>query len=370
MKKKYKKIIFIVLLISLLVITITFLVLKYVLKKRKGDEIHELCNFVKLSLFTLQNQIVYAFDPNKPTGDVVLSIYNHSFVIIPKQYFTLNHMDTMGFLDGYSCDSVLSILNYKSTWDHIYLSSGIQMVDSQPFIPFHIFNTSHKYVVVKSVGSPACSNVWAEIYNINIGNFIIHYFSSTLHLVALDSPEPTCTVLNDNTIQVMWDLSIRSTPSIEAHMDCAVKVWSGYCGTTSSFKCKHDREHSPCPNDKIQLDTGSVAANISIQTSLYFNFRLVFEMTVDILGMMLHVQNIDIILNEWDVSNSIAFDVSHDGFKLVGKFIPIGDLIDTTPFQEAIQTNVDSVLEEWVPNIFNVIHEYLQVQDISIPFRF
>lgn len=367
MKKKYMKIIFIVLFIAIIVFIIIFLVLKYLVKKKKSDGIKDLCNLVTLSLLTLQNQIVSAFDPSKSTGDVVLTIYKHSFVIIPYEDLTINDIDTIGFLDGYSCDPVLSILNYKSTWDHIYLSYDVQMDETQPFVPFHIFDTSHKYVVVKSAGSPACDNVFAEIYNINIGDFIINSFSSTLNLVALDSPTPTCTPLDNNKIQVHWNLSARSTPFIEAHMSCSVNVWSGYCGMTSSFKCKHDRKNSPCPNNKIKLDTGTVAANISITSSIYFNFHLIFEISVDIFNKMLHIKNMSIILNEWDVSNSITFDVSHDGFKLVGKFIKIGDLIDTTPFEKAIKNNVEAVLDKSVPDIFNTINEYLKKQDISIP---
>lgn len=370
MKKKYTKIIFIILFIAIIVIIVTFLLIKYVLKKTKKHEMQDLCNFVKLSLLTLQNQIVSAFDPNKPTGDVILTIYKHSFVIIPKEYLTVNDLDTLGFLNGYSCDPVLSILNYKSTWDHLYLSYGVQTDDTQPFVPFHIFNTSKKYVVVGSEGAPACDNIFAEIYNINIGDFIINSFSSTLNLVALDSPEPQCITLNDNKIQVSWDLSVRSTPLIEGHMGCSVNVKSGYCGQNlKNGKCLHDRKHSPCPNNWVQYDRGSVAANISIQSSIYFNFRLVFEITVDIYRMILHIQNMNIILNEWDVSNSINFDVSHDGFKVVSKFVRIGDLIDTTPFEDAIKKNVDAILDKSVPNIFSVINEYLKKQDISIPLK-
>lgn len=360
----------VVIIVLLFIIVIAILVVRSIVKGKKSDGIKQLCDFVKVSLLTLQQAVVSAFGPAKPTGDVVISIFKKSFVILPKEYLTLDGLSTSGLLKGYACDPTLSMLNYRSTWDSIYLTSNVELDETYPLQPFHIFDTSWKYVVAVAGGYPACSNVFAEIRDINIKDFMIHAFSSTLELVALQSLEPTCVQLDDNTIQMYWDLSARSAPSITANMDCDVYVYSGYCGSdTFKFKCLHDRDHSPCPHLQVQFDNGSVHADVSVQSSIYFNFRLRFQVGVDIRKRLLHVREISVELKEWDVTNVVNIQTIHHGLKVIKFFSPIEDLIDVTPLSDAIKENVASVLGRWVPDTFKTINEYLGKQQIDIPFK-
>jgi hypothetical protein len=153
-------------------------------------------------------------------------------------------------------------------------------------------------------------------------------------------------------------------------MHADVEIKSGYCGADPypPFSCHHDRKNSPCPNNKIHIDSGSVTCATTISSSLFFDILLQFQVHVDLGSFVITIQNIVVDLMKWELTNDTRFDVSHQGFDHISKYIPITDLIDTTPIEDAINQNATNLLNDWLPSFFKKANEVLADQRIDIPF--
>jgi hypothetical protein len=349
-------------------ITTASLFILNLLQKVKKQGLGELCQFVQLSLYSLENALLLSFDPEKYVDDVFLYINEQSVLILPKSAFMFSDIDLLHILPGYNCDPVLTMVNKESTWDSIYLSSDPDGGDDPQ--PFHIFNNAIQYIVVSSIDSPVCSNIWAEIHNIVITDFRIEHFASTLGIVTTSSEQPICDQIGDTDIQISWKFRIRSTPENYANMHADVDIKSGYCGADPypPFSCHHDRKHSPCPNDKIHIDSGSVTCDTIVSSSIFFDILLQFQVHVDLGSSVITIQNIVVDLIYWEMTNDTRFNISHDGFEHIQKYIPISDLIDTKPIEDAINQNSTRLLEKWLPSFFQKANQVLNGQQINIPF--
>lgn len=359
--------------VFILFIIILGIVLSIFVRRTISDGKHEakiwLCQYVKLSLLNLQNAVINAFPPSDSVGDVFLSIDNSKIMIIPGSMLRID-VNTLDIYDGFKCDPMVVFMNPQSTWDNIYFSSN---PDSSIFTPFRVYTEPNfrRYIVVKSFGSPACSNAWVEINNVLITNFEMNDFASTLGIVSTLPEKPHCIQLSDSELVIKWDFLIRSKPTLLVESISNINVVSGYCGAEwyPPYQCLHDRKHSPCPNDKLKLDDGVIHCDAEIPVSITTNMTLQFTVTINFINRNATIHDISILLNSFEFITSPEFHIYHEGFKNVEKYIPsinIDDLIDTNMIKDAIHTNVDNIVNSQLPKLISKVNEYLMTQDITL----
>lgn len=355
-------IILIFLILFTIVIWTGYLKIKAIIEKKQTDGIKQLCQYAQLSIYNIENALLSAFDPLSSVGDVIVNVMNNPVLLFSKEDLVIRKMDTLNVLGGFTCDSVLYLTNSTSVWDNIYLTSNDRST------PFRIYSQDdyHKYFVVGSVGSPACSNLWADISAIHITDFNIINFASTLSIV---NGNQSCDQIDESTIKISWNFRIRTTPQITTKMDCLVLVRSGYCGQDLlTGKCLHDRKYSPCPNEKHTLDSGNMYCDVDIQSSFYMDIGLEFQVRVNLLKRELSLLNMMVFLNSWALENKPNFKVYHSGLKTISHFVSINNLMDTTIIQNAIEENVQKTLGMSLNTLFMNANENLKDQVITTSF--
>lgn len=345
------------------VVVVLYVLTRRFIRKKKEDMVQQLCDFVELSASVLESSLMDAFAPGQPTGDVFMTIYGTTFLLIPKDVLTQD-VHALDILPEFTSNSTISIVNTESTWDHLLFSTVDPGV---PYTDFRILGTSDKFVVGAYQGFPVCSNIWARIHDVVISRFTMDRFSRTLQVT---SPQPpVCLQTGEYDLHIDWDVDIENHPVVVGNLNAGVEIVSGYCGAdVFGGRCLHDMRHSPCPNDKMHIDQGSVFCQATIQTSATFHPRISFDLTVNPMTRTITLHGFVISLKEWSIENTVEFVVSHTGFSVIKVFQPIGDLIDTTPLQEALTKNVDSFFAKWVPAIFEQIQDAVGDLELSIPF--
>jgi hypothetical protein len=235
------------------------------------------CDVMDKFVDNIKHQIETLFPKDKPVSDVTFNtLYGNKTITVSKDklVFPFN-------------SKIISLINSRSTWNNIYLSTAEN--SSDPFtvtIPFS--------ETINTTGSPVCSNliadgllILAEIDIENLNDINISFPSSS-------KCDTDFSIFDFNTVRTSEMILSIPHLSLDIHISCPLlSIYSTYCGfqchnpfKTCGYTCKDLSK--PCGDHTLLATSridGSVSQKINIQLQVTYTVDVKYDLDNDALNI-------------------------------------------------------------------------------------
>ena len=311
----------------------------------------DVCAIIDKIVDTINNQIKTSLPNGKPVGDISLTTtFGNKTITIPKDRFVF---DT-GIIKGITFNSkTASLVNPKSTYDNLYLSTGEG--DPNPFQVNAKFNTN-----IPVVGSTAVTLQISDITLKNVNDIKITLSKENCSSSA-NSFEFKTVHQGDMTISIPnVELSCNFNANLYAGTSCAGVYWM--CTPST-------------------LLSGPIDGNVSQSVNIQLQVSYAIYFTYDFENDAFTIYNIKVTMSDEQLDSCVksslskAMDLNITVEKLKTFFAIPADWfanvkkIFTNNIQNQLSPIIQDNIRKRLPNLITYINTYLVSFTKSVPLR-